>query len=144
MAFFKINENSQLRLDVGSDSILFDSLVSFDLPESSVKREGKKTIIGSRVGKYLTGQRELEMITFKLSNIQAGHYNILKDLFKSGEKFELIYTESDNSNVINFIQPLLHMEPRQTNISEDEATMDMDLVIKCAKVEATLDSNLDS
>ena len=66
------------------------------------------------------------------------HLNILL------EKFELIYTESDNSNVINFIQPLLHIEPRQTNISEDEATMDMDLVIKCVKVEATLDSNLDS
>ena len=47
MAFLKISENSQLTMTIGSDEIVFDSLVSIEVPESSVKNDGKKTIVGN-------------------------------------------------------------------------------------------------
>ena len=135
MAFLKISENSQLTMTIGSDVIVFDSLVSIEVPESSVKNEGKKTIIGKRVGKYKTGQRELEQATIKLSNIQTGHYMILKDVFRNNEDFTLIYTEEDSYNSINFISPFLYTEPRPSMVSEDEGTMDIDLVVKCSLID---------
>jgi len=135
MAFLKISENSQLTMTIGSDEIVFDSLVSIEIPESSIKVEGKKTIIGNRVGKYKTGQRELEQATIKLSNIQTGHYNILKSVFASNEAFTLIYTETDSYNSINFISPFIGSEPRPAMVSEDEGTVDIDLIIKCSKVD---------
>lgn len=138
MAFMKITENSQLRMDIGGDSILFDSIVAIEIPESSVKNELKKTIVGNRVGKYKTGQREGEQSTIKLSNLQAGHFNILKGVFNSNEEFTLIYTEADTNNSINFISPVIYSEPRQASVSEEDSTMDVDLVIKCAKIDVVL------
>ena len=135
MAFLKISENSQLTMTIGSDEIVFDSLVSIEVPESSVKNDGKKTIVGNRVGKYKTSQRELEQATIKLANIQTGHYNILKSVFATNEAFTLIYTEADSYNSINFISPFIGSEPRPSMVSEDEGTMDIDLIIKCAKVD---------
>lgn len=135
MTFLKISENSQLTMTIGSDEIVFDSLVSIEVPESSIKNEGKKTIIGKRIGRYKTGQRELEQANIKLANIQTGHYNILKDVFKNNDDFTLIYTESDSYNSINFISPLIYSEPRPTMVSEEEGTMDIDLIVKCAKVD---------
>jgi len=138
MAFLKISENSQLRLDAGSDSILFDSLVSIEVPQSAIKNEGKKTIIGNRVAKYKTSQRELEQATIKLANIQEGHYNILKDIFKSNEDFTLIYTEADNSNSSNFVSPFIYSEPRPSVVNEEDSTMEIELVIKCSLIDIKL------